>query len=39
VLDEHLGPEIVIITDDDRVALLDAAGELIWSTAAGESLA
>lgn len=39
VLDEYLGPEIVIITDDDRVALLEANGDEIWRTDAGQSLA
>ncbi|MCP4793839.1 MAG: VCBS repeat-containing protein [Proteobacteria bacterium] len=39
VLDEYLGPEIVIVTDDDFVALLDANGDQIWRTAAGENLA
>jgi hypothetical protein len=39
ILDEFLGPEIVIITDDHCVALLDAQGEEIWRTDPSENLA
>ncbi len=38
LLDEFLGPEIVIITDGNEVVCLSAAGEEIWRTDPGEGL-
>jgi hypothetical protein len=39
LLDEHLGPEIIIITDDHDVVCLDALGNELWRADPGETLA
>ena len=39
LLPEHPGPEIVIVTDDSKVACLDANGQQIWITNPQEDLA